>query len=316
MSDRPVIIIDGLNLFMRHYAAHPAMSKNGDQVGGIVGFLTGIRRLSEKIGPSEIYVIWEGQGSAKKRHLYKEYKKSKKPKRLNRYYDDIPDSLSNQTSQISVIVKALRFTPVRQLYVEGCEADDAIGYMCRYTLKDRRKVIVSSDHDYYQLLNNNTLIYSPTLKAFVNKKTVKERYRVSAENFCLVKSVAGDQSDNIPGVRGLSYKTIAKMIPDTTSSQELTLDEFFDKAKEIHKIKNTKSTERLVFGETLVRRNWRLVRLDTNNLSLEHINKINTIFENEKGVKDKLGMLRYLMKLGINTLNIDGLYLSLQSLTR
>ena len=72
MSDRPVIIIDGLNLFMRHYAAHPAMSKNGDQVGGIVGFLTGIRRLSEKIGPSEIYVIWEGQGSAKKRHLYKE----------------------------------------------------------------------------------------------------------------------------------------------------------------------------------------------------------------------------------------------------
>ena len=78
MSDRPVIIIDGLNLFMRHYAAHPAMSKNGDQVGGIVGFLTGIRRLSEKIGPSEIYVIWEGQGSAKKRHLYKEYKKSKK----------------------------------------------------------------------------------------------------------------------------------------------------------------------------------------------------------------------------------------------
>ena len=58
------------------------------------------------------------------------------------------------------------------------------------------------------------------------------------------------------------------------------------------------------------------MRLDTNNLSLEHINKINTIFENEKGVKDKLGMLRYLMKLGINTLNIDGLYLSLQSLTR
>jgi len=316
MSDRPVIIIDGLNLFMRHYAAHPAMSKNGEQVGGIVGFLTGVRRLSEKIGPSEIYVIWEGQGSAKKRSLYKEYKKSKKPKRLNRYYDDIPDSLSNQTNQISVIVKALRFTPVRQIYVEGCEADDAIGYMCRYTFKDRRKVIVSSDHDYYQLLNKNTLIYSPTLKGFVNKNKVKERYKVSAENFCLVKSIAGDQSDNIPGVKGLSYKTIAKLIPETTSSHELTLDEFFNKAKEIHSQKNSKSTERLVFGETLIRRNWRLVRLDTSNLSLDHINKINTIFESDMGVKDKLGMLRYFMKLGINSLNIDGLYLSLQSLMR
>ena len=316
MKERPVMIIDGLNLFMRHYAAHPAMSKNGEQVGGIVGFMNGIRYLCEKVGPSEIYVIWEGQGSAKKRHLFREYKKNKKPKRLNRYYDDIPDSLSNKTNQVGAIVKALRHTPVRQIYVEGCEADDAIGYMCRYTFKDKRKVIISSDHDYYQLLNNNTLIYSPTLKAFVNKKTVKERYKISAENFCLVKSVAGDQSDNIPGIRGLSYKTIAKLIPETTSSQELTLDEFFDKAKEVHKLKNTKSTERLVFGETLIRRNWRLVRLDTNNLNLQHINKINAIFENEKGVKDKLGMIRYLMKLGINSLNIDGLYLSLQSLTR
>jgi len=188
--------------------------------------------------------------------------------------------------------------------------------MCRYTLKDKRKVIVSSDHDYYQLLNNNTLIYSPTLKGFVNKNKVKERYQVSAENFCLAKSIAGDQSDNIPGVMGLSYKTLAKLIPDTTSSQELTLDEFFVKANDLHKKKNTKSIERLVLGETLIRRNWRLVRLDTNNLSLEHINKINSIFESDMGVKDKLGMLRYLMKLGINSLNIDGLYLSLQSLTR
>jgi 5'-3' exonuclease len=188
--------------------------------------------------------------------------------------------------------------------------------MCRSTFKDRRKVSVSADHDSSHFLNRSTLIYSPTLKAFVNKKTVQERYKISAENFCLVKSIAGDQSDNIPGVRGLSYKTIAKLVPETTSSQEITLDEFFEKAKVIQSLKNTKLTERLVCSETLVRRNWRLVRLDTNNLSLDHINKINTIFENEKGVKDKLGMLRYIMKLGINSLNIDGLYLSLQSLTR
>ena len=58
-SERPVMIIDGLNLFMRHYAAHPGMSKNGDQVGGIIGFLNAIDRLCQKVGPSEIYVIWE-----------------------------------------------------------------------------------------------------------------------------------------------------------------------------------------------------------------------------------------------------------------
>jgi DNA polymerase-1 len=216
MKARPIMIIDGLNLFMRHYAAHPAMSQNGEQVGGIVGFLNSISFLSEKIGPSEIYVVWEGQGSFKKRHLYKEYKKKKRPIKLNRYYDEIPDSMQNRNSQVSVIVKSLTNTKIRQLYVEGVEADDAIGYMCRYKFKDIRKVIVSSDHDYYQLLDTKTLIYSPTLKKFVNKNIVVERYNVSSENFCLAKSIAGDSSDNIPGIKGVSYKTFAKMFPEAT----------------------------------------------------------------------------------------------------
>ena len=76
---RPIVLIDGLNLFIRHYAAHPAMSKNGDQTGGIVGFLNSIDMISKKVGPSEIYVFWESQGSIKKRSLHKEYKRKKKP---------------------------------------------------------------------------------------------------------------------------------------------------------------------------------------------------------------------------------------------
>jgi 5'-3' exonuclease len=183
INRRPVLIVDGLNLFIRYYAAHPAMSRNGEQAGGVVGFLNAIGRLGQKIAPSEIYVVWEGGGALKKRGVFKEYKKKKKPQKLNRYYDDIPDSITNHNNQVKTIVKCLTNTTVRQIYADGCEADDIIGYMCRYSFKDNRKVIISSDHDYYQLLDNKTLIWSPTLKSLVSHKDVKEKYKVTARNF-------------------------------------------------------------------------------------------------------------------------------------
>ena len=313
---RPIMLIDGLNLFMRHYAAHPAISKNGESCGGIVGTLNAIERLSQKVGPSEIYVVWEGHGSVKKRGVYKDYKQSRKPQRLNRYYHDLPDTVSNRSDQVRIIVEALKYTPVRQIYVEGCEADDVIGYMSRYRFNDERKVIVSSDHDYYQLLDNLTLIWSPTLKSWVNKKTVSDRYRVSASNFCLAKSIAGDKSDNIPGVAGISYKTLAKIVPETTSSQEITLDDMFATLREAEKQKSTNKRQRLLQAEQLVRRNWRLIRLDMMNLSLEHVKKVDNACDKNRGTCDKMSMLRMLLKLGINSVRVDNLFLSLKTLQR
>ena len=316
MEERPIMIIDGLNLFMRHYIAHPAMSNNGDQVGGIVGFLNAIARVGQKVGPCEIYVVWESGGSAKKRGIFKEYKKNKKPQKMNRYYDDIPDTISNKKDQIKILVQCINYTPVRQIYVQDCEADDAIGYMCKYKLKDKRKIILSSDHDYYQLLNSSTIIWSPTMKDFVTKKSMQKKYAVSAENFCLAKSISGDKSDNIPGVKGVSYKTLAKIVPDTTSSNEIGLNELFEQVKEQDTLNSKLSTQRILKSETLIRRNWRLVRLDTNNINLEQIKKIDEAYCKSKGKSDKIGLIRYFNKLGISNLNIDNLYLTLRTLQR
>lgn len=316
MEERPIMIVDGLNLFMRHYIAHPAMSNNGEQVGGIVGFLNSIANIGKKIGPSEIYVVWESGGSNKKRGVYKDYKKNKKPQKLNRYYEDIPDTISNKKDQIKILVQSINYTPIRQIYVQNCEADDAIGYMCKYKFKDQRKIILSSDHDYYQLLNNSTIIWSPTKKDFVTKKSVKEKYAVSAENFCLAKSISGDQSDNIPGVKGVSYKTLAKIVPDTTSSNEIGLNELFEYVKKQDNQNTKLSTQRILKNETLIRRNWRLVRLDTNNINLEQIKKIDEAYCKSKGKSDKIGLIRFFNKLGISNLNIDNLFLTLKTLQR
>jgi len=77
-----VLIVDGLNLFTRHYVAHPALSTNGSHIGGIVGFLYGVVNLVESYKPRKVVIAWEGGGSTRRRNIYKDYK-SKREKIQN-----------------------------------------------------------------------------------------------------------------------------------------------------------------------------------------------------------------------------------------
>ena len=134
---RPVLLIDGLNVFMRHYVVNPSMSSLGYHVGGFTGFLNSLSRLCDRTRPSQVIVAWEGGGSARRRAIYSGYKKNRRPQKLNRYYlGDIPDTTKNRDNQIALSIAALKNTPVHQVYVQDCEADDVIGYLCNYKLKD------------------------------------------------------------------------------------------------------------------------------------------------------------------------------------
>ena len=280
-----ILIFDGLNVFMRHYMAHPAMSDNGDQIGGIVGFYYNLVNLIEKCKPEAVIIVWEGGGSKRKRDLFKDYKKGSKPKKFNRYYDseDIPDSSENRDNQLSVLVRLLSFLPVCQIYIEDAEADDAIGYITKYKLSKKNKVIVSGDHDYYQLIDKNCIVYSPNSKSFINTEKVIEKYGIHPHNFSLAKSMVGDKSDNIPGVPGVGFKTLSK------EYGELFLKEDFEnnvfqlfiendvKAEEKPKKKLYKSIKE---NEKLIETNLKIVRLDVDNLVLMQTKVIDEAIEN------------------------------------
>ena len=144
--DKPVLLIDALNMFMRHFTVNPSVSSNGDHIGGVVGFLKGVQLLIDNISPKQVVVVWEGGGSIRRRAIYPEYKNGKRPMRLNRFYeDDIPDTVENRNYQVSLIVNLLRKAGINQLYISDCEADDVIAYMALYALKEEKVVIVSSD---------------------------------------------------------------------------------------------------------------------------------------------------------------------------
>ena len=300
-----IIIIDAYNLFTRHYVAHPGMSKNGDQVGGVVGFFNNTLRLVERINPERVYIVWEGGGSQRKRAIYKDYKQGRRPVKMNRYYEDIPDSLENRNFQIQTLVSLISKFPITQIYVEGSEADDAIGYMVKYKLSKQNSIIVSSDHDFYQLVNKKTIIWSPTLKGFVDTSKVIERFGIHPNNFCLAKSISGDSSDNIPGIKGVSYKTLAKYFPKFTEEKDYLLDDFFDDVKELKQTKKLKILERLscIFEENTVRRNWKLVHLDVGNIAHHQIKKIDQKIENYDFAMNNIGAHKLLNESGI--LNID-----------
>ncbi len=299
-----VILVDGLNLFTRHFIANPAMSENGDHVGGIVGFFNSLMKMIEKCNPEAVVVVWEGGGSVKKRGLFKEYKMGSKPQKLNRYYDDdIPDTYENRSYQLRTLINILFNTPVCQTYISGAEADDAIGYLSKYLLREKNKIIVSSDHDFYQLIDEKTIIWSPTLKKFVDTNRVIERFGIHPNNFFLAKSISGDPSDNIPGIKGVGYKTLSKRLPKLKEANEYILSDLIADAQSLIKPKGPKAYENIVNGESLIRRNAKLVLLDTNNLSLEHIKKIESDIENFEPVWNNIGVHKILRESTITSID-------------
>lgn len=300
-----VLIVDGYNLFIRHYAAHPAMSSNGEQIGGFVGFFYSVVNLIEKFKPSEVIVVWEGGGSHKKRSIDSNYKKGSRPQRLNRYYEDIPDTMRNRDYQIKLIVKMFSFTPIKQIYVSDCEADDAIGFICRYLRKEDLKLILSSDHDFYQLIDEKTRIWSPTLKKLVQTKDVIERYRIHPNNFCLAKAVVGDNSDNIKGVKGVGFKSLSNNYEKFIDETDYSMESFFeDTLMKTHQSKK-KLFNNILVNETLIKRNWRLAYLDVQNLSHVQVEKLKYKIENSDLNFDKISATRLLLEQGINNLHID-----------
>jgi len=320
VKDR-VLIFDGLNVFMRHYIANPAMSDNGEQIGGIAGFYYNMVNLIEKCKPESVIVVWEGGGSKRKRDLFKEYKNGSKPQKLNRYYDkeDIPDSYQNRNFQLSTLIAIISNLPVCQIYVEDAEADDAIGYICKYKLHKKNKIIVSGDHDYYQLIDDDCIIYSPNSKSFINTEKVIERYGVHPHNFCLAKSMVGDKSDNIPGVPGVGYKTLAKEFKDLFLKEDFENNSFQlfiendVKAESNPKKKLYKSIKK---NEDLIERNVKLVRLDIDNLAHVQVKKIDESIENFKPAWNNINGNKILNKHNIKNINFFKHNFYFRSLTK
>ena len=317
--EKPIVYIDGLNVFMRHFAANPKKSLNGYLCGGAIGFLRNIEYLAAKFNPQKIVVAWEGGGSLRRRNIDPNYKEGRRPVKLNRsqYYKEIPDTVENRDNQLKTLIEILYETPITQIYVDDCEADDVISYLVKTKKSDRKNIIVTSDKDYYQLVDKNTEIWSPNKKQLIDEKYILEKWNVPASNFCLVRCFAGDVSDGIKGVKGAGIKTMAKRFPELIQLKESSIHDIINEAQN----KVNSGCKIRIFGDIInykeqLQKNWKLMYLDSAMLSASQIKKINYQFNNKEHIANKINLIKIMNREGLNFFNIHTFLISLNSCLR
>mgnify|MGYP001195028871 FL=1 len=280
LNDR-VLIIDGMNTFIRSFAAIPTMDENGNHIGGVTGFLKSVGYVTRKFKPSRVYVIFDGKGGSKRRRdIYPDYKAGRKPlTRLNRTYDMTTeqDEQDLMRYELVIVAKALMKLPITTITLDHVEADDIISYIAQHVVEGGgESIIYSTDKDFLQLVGDGIKVWNPVRKKTYIPETVLEDYTIHPNNFLLYRALTGDTSDNLPGIKGLGIKTLLKFMPGFVTEEKLTLDDVItiaesSKSKVMSKIVDQKET----IQRNLILMSLLSVMISDNN-KMKILNKINS----------------------------------------
>ena len=255
-----VLIIDGLNTFIRVFSVIPTTNDDGIHIGGIVGFLKSVGYAIKMLGPTRTIIVFDGKGgSNRRRKLYPEYKAKRRTKkiRLNRVndYENMDDERHSMFMQLSRCVEYLETLPVSILSVDSVEADDVIAYIAKQLLPKSNHIIMSTDKDFLQLVSDRISVWSPTKKKLYKPDVVKEEYGVTSKNLLMTRIFDGDVSDNIKGVMGIGSKTLLKNFPDLADDGvTYTVDEIVDKCEKGSRFHNVvrKQRDKMHLNHTLM----------------------------------------------------------------
>jgi len=274
-----VMLIDGMNLFIRVFSAIPTTNEDGVHVGGIVGFLRSLAFNINMIRPTRTIIVFDGKGgSNRRRKIFPQYKMGRKMSyRLNRAHNFLTREEEQQMMirQLNRVVEYLECLPVSIMNIENCEADDVIGYLSKHIYKNNKTTIVSTDKDFLQLVDKNTQLYSPTKKKMYDEEKVFEEYGIYPKNFLLFRMFDGDKSDGIPGVNGIGKKTLIKLFPFMETEQKFELEDIYRSAE----TQKNPLCERVLQSKDLLDMNKRLMDLDDSIISGHTKLKVKEIVE-------------------------------------
>jgi len=297
-----VLIIDGMNTFIRSFSINSSMNLDGIHVGGITGFLTSLGYCIKLLNPTRCIIVFDGKGgSVRKRKIYSEYKENRKLKsHLNRIYDfTTPEEEYNQAmNQLSRLVEYLNCLPILYFSYDNIEADDLISFMSNNVFKSQ-VIIMSTDRDFIQLINDRISIWNAYKKKLYNVYNVKEDYEFNPKNYLYFRLIDGDKSDNIPGIKGIGIKTIQKNIEilngDNIESFDFLL-EHLNMLKE-----NNKIADKLYNKRDELIRNYKLMQLinideyidaitqsNIRNLVQQKISSLNNFLFKKLSLEDKI----------------------------
>ena len=263
-------LVDGSGYIFRAYYALPPLSRKSDGLptGAVSGFCSMLFKLLEdarsddsKNKPTHFAVIFDSARKNFRNEIYSEYKANRA---------EAPDDLAPQFEYIRKSVEAFNLPSIELL---NYEADDLIATYAKKIIESGAKVtVISSDKDLMQLVSTKIRLFDPMKSKVIGEKEVFEKFGVKPNQVIDVQSLAGDSSDNIPGVPGIGVKTAAELI-----NKYKNLDTLLKKASEI---KQNKRRETLIANKDKALLSKQLVTLKDdvpikNNPSEFLIKKIN-----------------------------------------
>ena len=278
-----LMVFDGLNTFIRSFGATPAYNEDGDHIGGITGFLYSVGKTVRDFKPTRCVIVFDGKGgSAKRKKIYGDYKANRANKTKLRRHDHhdstIEDEQESMRHQFSRLVSYLDNLPVTFMAIDGIEADDAIAYIAQMYEDTCKKItIVSTDRDFYQLVDDRIQVWSPIKKKMYDVTAVHEEFGVHPNNMVIYRSFTGDASDNIPGVNGIGPKTILKLIPELSQSAEFSVDNLLDKSR--NNLKESKSYQKILDNARIIEQNYQLMNIKLLDIPAQTASKIRGIME-------------------------------------
>lgn len=259
-----ILIVDGLNAYLRVFSAIPTVNSDGKHIGAIVGFLKSIGYAVKMLRPTRCIIVFDGKGgSTRRRKLYPNYKAKRNPKtrfnRLDKNLSDLTDENKSMRLQLIRIVKYLETLPVTLFSIDNIEADDVIAYITKQLYVESKVCIMSTDKDFLQLANGRVTIWSPTKKVLYTPDRVLRDYGIPAHNILLSRIIEGDQSDNIKGVFGVGIKTIQKKLTLLLEKDIITIERLFESIEKLDD--KSKSTKKLKESKKLLELNYKLMQL-------------------------------------------------------
>jgi len=274
-----VLILDGLNLFFRNFAMMNMVNPDGVHIGGLGGFFRSLGAMIRQTNPTSVYVVFDGAGSTTNRkNLLSEYKGTRNLQRITNWeaFDSIEEEHDSKIDQIVRIIQYLKLLPVKTTILDKVEADDIIAVLSKKLVKKYNSTcfIVSSDKDFLQLVTDKIILYRPMEKEYYTPKVVEEKLGLLPQNFILYKTLLGDNSDNIPGVKGLGVKGIFKKFPEL-KTQELTLEDIFEISA--RKFKDHVVYSRIIQNKNRIETSYKVMDLSIpmiDNRGIEHIDNL------------------------------------------
>lgn len=237
-----LVVIDGFNfLFRAYYAVRSLTRSDGFPTNALYGFTQMLLKVIEDVHPQYLVVAIDTPRTF--RHdIYPDYKGHRK---------EPDDEMLQQIPLLEPLVQAFG---IQTLKLENYEADDLIAACAEKFAGDLEVVIVSSDKDLMQLVNDNVYMYDTMKDLFIHEEQVKDKFDVTPDKVIEVQSLIGDSSDNVPGVKGIGPKTASKLINEFG-----TLESLYEN---IEQVEREKLKNNLIENKELAFISKRLVTLD------------------------------------------------------